>query len=362
MVEISVSLCGVRLKNPFVLAAGPYGRDSGTLARAVKAGFGAVTTKTISRLAAKNSFPNIAMIGKETLINSEKWSDLPPRAWVEQEIGKVKRLGVPVIASVGLTAGDVKKIAPLVENSGATMVEIVSYNSSELLPMLRAAKSVVGIPVIAKMSANWGDLLRIAVKVEKCGSDAVSAIDSIGPVQSIDVETGRPRLSSVWGEGWLSGAAIHPLAVRSVARIANSVKIPVIGIGGVFTGKDAAEMIMAGACCVGLCTAPLVYGLQVVERIERQLVEFIDRKGYKSLKDFRAKTLKQIRDGKELKQNVHPQIDVERCTLCRLCVNLCPYQALGLSGKKLVSDRNRCLSCGLCCSICPSHAITLSRD
>ena len=359
-VDISVSLCGVTLSNPLILAAGPYSRDSETLRRAIKAGFGAVTTKTIRSITAENPFPHMAQISRDMLINAEKWSDLPFQTWVEHEIRKVKRLRVPVIASIGFTVEEVEKIVPLVEDAGADFIEIVSYDAKHILPMLKTTKSVVNIPVIAKVSANWQDLSKMVIKAERFGADAVSAIDSIGPVLAIDVETGKPYLGSVRGEGWLSGAAIRPVAVRCVAEIARKVKIPVIGIGGVFRGRDAVEMIMAGAQCVELCTAPIIRGLQVVNRVKHELVEFMERKRYKTLRDFRGIALKHIETQKEeMKKRVHPKIDMGRCTLCKLCVNLCPYQALAMKDEKVILDNNKCFNCGLCYSLCPQHAISL---
>jgi len=359
-VHISVSLCGVSLKNPIVLAAGPSGRDFETLERAVKAGFGAVTTKTIRLNAARNPFPNIAKIGRDDMVNAEKWSDLSLQAWITNEIPAVKRLGTPLIASVGFTAKEAAKIAPMVEEAGADFIETVTYDADQILPTVKAAKSAVKIPVIVKVSGNWSDLLRIVVKAEKLGADAVSAIDSFGPVLAIDVETGKPYLGTRDGEGWLSGSAIHPLAVKCVAGIAARVKVPVIGIGGVSSGRDVVEMIMAGASCVGLCSAPLLHGLNVFDRIENELVEFIEAKGYNSIQDLRAFALKNMQEQKnEHKKKLGPIIDKEACSVCGLCVNLCPYRALALSDGKVVHNESRCLSCGLCYSVCPHQAITL---
>jgi dihydroorotate dehydrogenase (NAD+) catalytic subunit len=356
----SLSLCGTKLSNPLVLAAGPYGRDSKTLTRAVNAGFGAVTTKTMRLVAARNPFPNVAQTGRDTLINAEKWSDLPLQSWVRREIPCVKRLGVPLIASVGFTAREARKIVPLVENAGADFIETVTYDADEILPMVKAVKPLLKVPLIVKVSANWQHLSRIVVKAERLGANAISAIDSVGPALAIDVETGRPILGSAGGEGWLSGSAIHSLAVKCVAEMARSVRIPVIGIGGVSSGRDVAEMIMAGAHCVGLCTAPILHGLQVVERVKTELAQFMDRKGYRSVREMRGLALKHLENQRrENRERMYPKIGAEACTLCGLCESLCPYQALTLSEERVVLNMGKCLSCGLCYSVCPQHAIAL---
>jgi ferredoxin len=194
------------------------------------------------------------------------------------------------------------------------------------------------------------------------GADAISAIDSIGPVLAIDVETGKPYLGSPRGEGWLSGGAVHSIAVKTVADIARTVKIPVIGIGGVSRCRDVVEMIMAGAQCVELCTAPLIYGLKVVNRIKQELVEFMQQKKYASIQEFHGIALKKIENQtSENKEKLHPKVNTQKCTLCGLCANICPYQALIIEKGQAVLDKNKCLGCGLCYSICPHHAITLLR-
>ncbi len=359
-VDLSLSLSGVSLPNPIILAAGPYGRDSETLGRASKAGFGAITTKTIRMVTAENPYPHMSQIGREMLINAEKWSDLPSKTWVEDLIRRVKRFGVPVIASIGYSGEEAEKIAPLVEGAGADFIEIVSYDAPQILPMLKITKSRVDVPVIVKVSANWKDLLEIATKAERFGADVISAIDSLGPVLAIDVESGKPYLGSVGGEGWLSGAAIRPIAVRCVAHIARRVKIPVIGVGGIFRGRDAVEMIMAGAQCVEICTAILIKGLEVVDGIKRELINFMERKRYRSLEDFRGIALKQIEaQREEIREKVYPRFNMELCTLCKLCVLRCPYQAIAAKERKVTLDKTNCLSCGLCYSICPQKAISL---
>lgn len=359
--QLSISLCGINLSNPLILGAGPYGRDSETLTRAANAGFGAVTTKTIRLVSARSPYPNIARTGRDMLVNAEKWSDVPYQTWVKREIPRTKRIPVPLIVSVGFTAKEAEKIAPLVEEAGADFIETVTYDANQILPMVKTVKSLVKAPVIVKVSANWQNVTKIAVKAEKLGADVVSAIDSVGPVLAIDVETGKPSLGSANGEGWISGSAIHHIALRYVAEIARKVKIPIIGIGGVSSGRGVVEMIMAGADCVGMCTSPIVHGLQIVERTKSELADFMKLKGYSTLREMRGLTLKHLKNLKrELKGRVHPQINADTCTLCGLCASLCPYGALVANKEKILPDMGKCLSCGLCYSVCPHQAITLA--
>jgi len=161
--------------------------------------------------------------------------------------------------------------------------------------MLKVARKKTDLPISVKVSANWRDVFKIAVKAEKEGADAITAIDSVGPVLAINVEKGEPYLGSETGEGWLSGTAIRPFAVRVVAGIAQRVKIPIFGVGGVASGKDIAEMVMAGASAVQICTVLLFKGLKHIKVMQEELKSFMERKGYSKLDDFRGLALKKIK-------------------------------------------------------------------
>jgi len=294
-VDISTEIAGVKFKNPIILSACPVSRDAFNCIRAIKAGIAGVVTKTLNREAAVNPMPAIAKIGDQMLVNAEKWSDLTYEDWLYKEIKEIKKYNVPVIASIGLWVEDAELITPLVADSGADMIELVSYYDDQLVPMLKVARKKTDLPISVKVSANWRDVFKIAVKAEKEGADAITAIDSVGPVLAINVEKGEPYLGSETGEGWLSGTAIRPFAVRVVAGIAQRVKIPIFGVGGVASGKDIAEMVMAGASAVQICTVLLFKGLKHIKVMQEELKSFMERKGYSKLDDFRGLALKKIK-------------------------------------------------------------------
>ncbi|MGQ4832598.1 MAG: dihydroorotate dehydrogenase [Candidatus Asgardarchaeia archaeon] len=295
VVDLSVEVAGVKFKNPIIVSSCPLTRDHKTIKRMADVGVAGAVTKTLNLVPAVNPKPAVARVDDLILINAEKWADLPYEQWLEKEIKIAKSYGIKIIASVGLSVKDVEKIVPLVKDSGADMIELVSYDSSQILPMLEVARKKTDLPISIKVSANWRDeVFKVVEKAEKIGADAVTAIDSVGPVLEINPETGKPYLGSPTGEGWLSGRAIRPFALRTVAGIAQRVKIPIFGVGGISNGLDIVKMVMAGASAVQLCTIVLQKGHKVIPQMLDELEKYMERKNYSTLNDFRGITLKHI--------------------------------------------------------------------
>lgn len=200
-----------------------------------------MVTKTIRPQATANPVPHIAAVGHRSLLNTEGWSDLPAQQWLEEELPALAgRKGV-LIASTGHTPAEVEAAAAPLAQAGVDMLEVVSYKAEDAAPMVAVAKRAVSIPVLVKVSANWPNLLDTVDACLRAGADGITAIDSIGPTLRVNVESGRPFLGSF---AWLSGAAILPIALWSVAATASrplfgeaaiSLRhpIPVVGTGGV---------------------------------------------------------------------------------------------------------------------------------
>ncbi len=358
--DLGITLCGVRLKTPFVLASGPLSHDGRALAAACQAGAGAAVTKTISRVKADNPMPHMVRAAQNTLINCEEWSDLEAIDWIEREIGVAKEAGAVVIASVGLAPDDVKELAARVWAAGPDLVEVVSYTEGSIVPMVKEARRLGKGPLLAKVSPNWPTVVKTAVECVKAGADGITATDSFGPVLRIDVATAKPLLGGPYGYGWLSGQAIKPIVIRIVSEIARAVDVPIVGTGGVVRGEDALEMLMAGATAVGLASTPILQGLKSFGRLGRELGELLGRYGYANPASARGIALPNLVEGKR-KERLVFDFEPEVCTECRLCVDLCPYGARRLEGgKKMLLDDSRCRHCSLCASVCATGALGVS--
>ncbi|MCF6335562.1 MAG: dihydroorotate dehydrogenase, partial [Spirochaetales bacterium] len=139
--SIETYLFGIKLQSPFILGSGPLSYGAKGLIRAHKAGAGAVVTKTIRDNPAVNPFPHMAVAGKDSMINAEEWSDISGLQWVETEIPEAKKAGVIVIGSIGHTPVEVANWTSRVDEAGADIIELVSYERDTILPMLEKAKA-----------------------------------------------------------------------------------------------------------------------------------------------------------------------------------------------------------------------------
>ena len=359
MADLSVEICGLRLASPVMPAAGPPTRDGAACKAAVAGGAGAIVSKTISLEAADVPRPCMSDV-QIGMLNTELWSELTKEQWLEKEYAIAKSAGVPLIVGMGYTADQIAILAALVRPFADALELSCHYVGNDLQPIIQAvqtAKRMADVPVFVKMTPH-PNIQEIALAVEAAGADALVMINSFGPCLGIDIETGMPLMGSQGGYGWLSGRAIKPLAVRCIFDAAQAVKIPVIGVGGVATGRDAAEMFMAGAAAVQVCTEAILKGPSIYGKISRELNEFLDSHGYASVNDIKGLTLRKMAQRKFSTQAVPPRVDEQRCISCGNCVKSCPYQAIELSaGKKAVIDPARCFGCGLCVSRCPAHAI-----
>lgn len=360
MVDLSVEICGMKFKNPVMPAAGPNVMDGNLLVKAAEGGAGGLVSKTVSVKPAVVPRPCIAKV-KDSMMNAELWSDLPLEKWLKDEYKKAKATGLPLIASIGYNAEEIRSVAPRVVEAGADALELSTHylgnDPSPVVEAVKAAKEVVKVPIFVKLSPNVLDIRQFAKAAADAGADGLVAINTLGPVLSIDVENTLPMLGSTGGYGWLSGPAIKPLAIRCVADIARTVDIPVIGVGGISSGKDAAEFLMAGASAVQVCTAAIVRGTKIYGLIADQMASFMKGKGYNSVSDFKGIALPHL--PKEPKRTTAEPVQViaSKCTACGLCERHCPYDAIHVMGKLAKVDPVKCYTCGLCVSVCPTRAI-----
>jgi len=355
-VDPSVELCGIRFANPVLTAAGPPVRDAAAILACAEGGAGGLVAKTISRSAAVVPTPNMAEI-THGFLNAERWSELPPERWLEEELPRARSAGVPLIVSLGYSADDIAWLAPRVRPFADALELSTHYIGEDPGPMvdaIKAAKDAVEVPVFVKLSPLGRELPRAAELAVRAGADALVAINSFGPCLAIDIETGRPRMGGGAGSGWLSGPALKPLAVQSVFDIARAVDVPVIGCGGISRGIDVIEMAMAGASAVQVCTAAILRGPSVFGRIAAETAAWLAAHGYTSLGQVRGLA---HREAVAEQVAAPPVVDLDLCTGCKLCVGSCGPGAIEMVGGKAILAGDRCERCGLCITRCRPGAI-----
>jgi dihydroorotate dehydrogenase (fumarate) len=373
MADLRTWLFGIEMPGPFVLASGPLSYDAQGLWAAFRAGAGGVTTKTLRLERAVNPTPHMVLPRtsnlRATLFNSEKWADLTWQQWVESELPAVHGHPGALIASIGHTAAEAETITTPVAATGVVdAIECVAYSREDLPSLVRAVRDHTDLPVLAKLTFNWGEeLMRTAEASLEAGADGFTAIDSIGPALQVDIETSLPTIGGAGNRAWMSGAAIRPLAQSVVADLALRFGVPVVGTGGILGAEDAVEMTMAGATALGVCTAPLLRGLEWITKTSEKLSAWLDAHGHASLSAVRGQALPHLHraeDTAALAFAFNPRL----CTLCDLCVVLCPYEARHMQGEaprspdlRQVLDEARCRNCGLCVEVCKPSALTYAN-
>lgn len=289
MADMRVNLAGVALKNPVTAASGTFGFgqeygqffDIGRL--------GGISVKGLTpgpRLG--NPSPRIA----ETpmgMLNSVGLQNPGVDAFIARELPELRRHNLAVIANIsGDTPEAYGEMCEKLSAAGVDMIEVniscpnvkaggLAYGTRpELAAEVTAqAKAHAGVPVMVKLSPNVTDITEIARAVEGAGADAISLINTLRGMV-IDVNTRRPVLRR--NTGGLSGPAVLPVAVRMVWEVRNAVRVPILGMGGISSGADAAQMMLAGASAVAVGAAVFADPLAPV-RILEELEAICDRQG-----------------------------------------------------------------------------------
>ena len=298
MVDISTSICNVRLINPTILASGIVGVSGSALVFAAKNGAGAVVSKSIGPREREGHNNPVLAEFEGGFVNAVGL----PNSGVENTLDEIKfairNSPSPVFASIfggtmeefGFVAERISAVAPaLIEvnlscpNTSQDFGLPFALCAPDAANVIEIVKNNTKIPVIAKLAPNVPDIKEIAKAVAEAGCDAISAINTM-PGMIIDVETAKPILHNK--EGGVSGPALKPITVKCIYDIYEVVDVPVIGIGGVTYGKDAIEMIMAGASAVQIGTGIYYRGIEIFKTVSQETEQFMSENGYSKLKDM----------------------------------------------------------------------------
>ncbi|MEW6457780.1 MAG: dihydroorotate dehydrogenase [Bacillota bacterium] len=269
-VKTAVEIAGLTLKNPVLTASGTVGFGEEYAPYLDLAGLGALVVKTVTlKPRAGNPPPRIT----ETpagVINAVGLQNPGVEALVRDILPRLARFDVPVIVSIaGETVDEYARLAGRLDGvPGIAALEVniscpnvraggIAFGTEPAMTaaVVRQVRENTRLPVIAKLSPNVTDIRTIALAAAGAGADALSLINTLSAMV-IDVERRRPLLGNVFGG--LSGPAVRPVAVRAVWQVYRAVELPLIGMGGIMTARDALEFILAGARAVAVGTANLV--------------------------------------------------------------------------------------------------------
>ena len=390
MADLRVSFAGIESPNPFWLASGPPTNTYRQVASAFDHGWGGAVWKTIGEPII-NVFSRYGSVdlGSSRMMgfnNIELITDRPVEDNLK-EIAEVKRNYPKHAVIVSLMVESKRdawhEMVRRTEDTGADGIELnfgCPHGMSErgmgsavgqvpdyTCQIVEWVKEVARGPVIVKLTPNVTDIGYIARAAVEGGADALSLINTINSVMGVDLDNFAP-LPAVGGKsshGGYCGPAIKPIALHLVSAVAGdpAVTIPVSGIGGIATWRDAAEFIALGATTVQVCTAAMHYGFRIVEDLTDGLSNWMDEHGYRTVEEIRGRSLSKVVKWEDLDLNYHllAEIDQEKCIHCELCWVACEdgaHQAIrrhprGNGGPVVEIIEEACVGCNLCAAVCP---------
>lgn len=391
MADLTSNFIGIKSPNPFWLASAPPTDKEYNVRRAFEAGWGGVVWKTLGEegppVVNVNGPRYGAIYGADRrllgLNNIELITDRPLQQNL-QEIKAVKRdypdRALIVSLMVPCEEEAWKAILPVVEETGADGIELnfgcphgmaergmgaaVGQVPEYIEMVTRWCKQYTRMPVIVKLTPNITDIRMPAEAAQRGGADAVSLINTINSITSVNLDTFAPEPTiDGWGaHGGYCGPAVKPIALNMVAEIARSAEtasLPISGIGGVSNWRDAAEFMALGAGNVQVCTAAMTYGFKVVQEMISGLSQYMDEHEITSTSEIVGRAVPNAKDWQDLNLNyiAKAKIDQDLCIKCGRCFAACEdtsHQAISMSDDRIFEVQNdECVACNLCVLVCP---------
>jgi dihydropyrimidine dehydrogenase (NAD+) subunit PreA len=394
MADLTTKFAGVVSPNPFWLASAPPTNTGGQIMRAFDAGWGGAVWKTLGRPIENvtSRFGAVDYAGKKIMgfNNIELITDRPIEINLKEmaEVKKRYPKNTLVASLMVETRDEWKTIIKQVEDVGSDAIELnfgcphgmcergmgsaVGSEPEVLEKITGWVKEFARVPVIVKLTPNITDVTVPAEAARRAGADAVSLINTIKSVVSVDLDqfVPRPMVNGKATNGGYCGPAVKPIALHMVGAIArkNGKALPISGIGGISDWRDAVEFMVMGAGNVQVCTAVMHYGYRIVEDMIQGLSDYMDSKNFRSVSELVGRAVPNFTDWGSLDQkySLVAEMHQSHCIGCNLCVVACDdggHQCIkvnpemredGHTHKAPIVDERECVGCNLCMLVCPS--------
>ncbi len=403
MADLSTTFAGIKSPNPFWLASAPPTNSAYQINKAFEQGWGGAVWKTIGApvLNVSSRYGGYEYKGNKLVAinNVELISDRPLEVNL-REIREVKKLwsgrAVIVSAMVESKPEAWHDVVMKIEDTGADGIELnygCPHGMSErgmgaavgqvpeyCTMITEWVTSVASIPVIVKLTPNVTDITKPALAAVQAKADALSLINTINSIIGVDLDNFqlKPNVGGKGSHGGYAGPAVKPVALHMLSAVAQEeavqrVGLPISGMGGIQTWRDAAEFLLLGATSLQVCTAVMHYGFRIIEDLTEGLSNWLDEKGIKSVGEIIGASVPRVSDfgDFDLSYKVVARIDPETCTNCNLCYIACDEGAhqcidLTVDGHKIdpasyagsvkpipVVREDDCVGCNLCSLVCP---------
>lgn len=398
MADLTTNFIGIKSPNPFWLASAPPTDKEYNVRRAFEAGWGGVVWKTLGSegppVVNVNGPRYGAIFGADRrllgLNNIELITDRPLEINL-REIKSVKRdykdRALIISLMVPCDEDSWKDILGHVEDTEADGIELnfgcphgmaergmggaVGQVPEYIEMVTRWCKKHTRMPVIVKLTPNITDIRKPAEAAKLGGADAVSLINTINSITSVNLDSfsPEPMLDGKGTHGGYCGPSVKPIALNMVAEIARSPEtygLPISGIGGITTWRDAAEFMALGAGNVQVCTAAMTYGFKIVQEMISGLSQYMDEKAMENTSELVGRAVPNVTDWKYLNLNyvTKAKISQDDCIKCGRCYAACEdtsHQAIAMSEDRTFTVKDdECVACNLCVNVCPvENCITM---
>lgn len=391
-VDLSINFCGIQCENPFFLSSSVVGSNYEMVAKAFEMGWAGVAFKTIGTFTPEEVSPRFEALRKEAVPfigfeNIEQISEYP----LEENVRYIRQLKkdyptkIMIASIMGQNEEEWTYLAKLMTDAGADIIECnfscphmaanglgsdVGQNPELVATYIKAVRKGTNIPILAKMTPNLGNMEIPALAAIKAGADGIAAINTIKSIIKVDLESfaSAPDVKGKTSVGGYSGKAVKPIALRFIQSIKNYSElkdVPVSGMGGIETWKDAAEFMALGCENIQVTTAVMQYGYRIIHDMIDGMKYYLSTHGYKNISEIVGKALPQVVSPENLDRSsiCLPKFDKSKCLGCGRCYISCydgGHQALKqtqTTGKPMLMAE-KCVGCHLCVTVCPVKAIS----
>ncbi len=387
--DLSIDFCGVKCENPFFLSSSVVASGYDMCAKALNMGWAGIVYKTIGFYEPKEVSPRFSATKDshgsfEGFKNLEQISDhkLADDLEVLKRLKKDFPTKVIVSSIMGQNDEEWTQLARLSQEAGCDLIECnfscphmsaqglgcdVGQDEQLVAKYTKAVKKGTTLPIIAKMTPNISNMELPAIASINSGADALAAINTIKSVSAVnhDYMVSTPDVNGKSAISGYSGRSVKPIALRFIADMARCKElknIPISGMGGVETYKDALDFISLGCSNIQITTSVMEYGYRIIDDLIIGLSNFMSKNNFSSLSEVVGIALNNICSAEQLDREtvVYPKFDKEKCRNCKRCYISCydaGHQAIEISNDKIKFIPKKCVGCHLCKLVCPANAI-----
>lgn len=389
--RLQTDFLGFALENPFLLSSSVVGSSYEMCRRAFQLGWAGVAYKTICLFDIHETSPRYAAIKDPagTVIgfkNVEQLSDSP----LEENLSAFRRLKAEfpekylLVSIMGRDEEEWEKLARLADENGADAIELnfscpnmkddglgsdVGQDNLLIQQFTAAARRGTKKPIIAKLTPNVQEMSSAALAAKNGGADGLAAINTLKSYITLGREAyAKDAAPSQTAVGGYSGSSVKPIALRFIAELKQNPQLsgmPISGMGGVVTWRDAAQFMIMGAASVQVTTAVMLYGYRIIDDLCDGLLRLLDEYGFENVAQLVGIGLRNVVPLKNVERDmvILPRFNLSSCVGCRRCLRSCMdggHQAISFTDGHPRLDAARCVGCHLCIIVCPKDAISSS--